>query len=184
MVLRISSGGRPKRPKNPIMTDELWKLTQRCLEQDPQRRPEIADVVRCLRKTLTVRRDRVCSTNGIINNQSGESLAGHDVIESKGSWSSLHNDGGQNPPAAPRNLLQRAYSALFSCGKPSAHDYKDSIPVLLTGYNTTGILDASKGRKPCNSKFIKANTSRSLQEPIVWWVTCMIRVHSQPIPIW
>ena len=42
-------GERPERPKDKTLTDELWNLTQRCLEENPQRRPEITEVVSYLR---------------------------------------------------------------------------------------------------------------------------------------
>ena len=50
------TGERPERPKDPILTDGLWGLTKRCLEENPRRRPEIAEVISYLR-TLASRED-------------------------------------------------------------------------------------------------------------------------------
>ena len=40
-----------------MLTDPLWDLTYRCLEQDPRRRPEITEVARDLHRTLVARED-------------------------------------------------------------------------------------------------------------------------------
>ena len=58
MVARALLGERPGRPKDPILNDELWNLTQRCLEQNPGRRPDVADVVCYLQRALAVQQDR------------------------------------------------------------------------------------------------------------------------------
>ena len=58
MVATVLLGKRPERPKDPILTNELWVLTQRCLDQDPQRRPEITEVVCDLQEALISRQDR------------------------------------------------------------------------------------------------------------------------------
>lgn len=39
-MLDIVQGRRPPRPKNPIVTGCLWRLIQRCWNQDPRLRPE------------------------------------------------------------------------------------------------------------------------------------------------
>jgi len=58
VTVTVLVGGRPERPNDPVLTDELWGLTQRCLEHDPRRRPEITEVVCELREALVVRKDR------------------------------------------------------------------------------------------------------------------------------
>ena len=58
MVATVLLGKRPERPEDPILTNELWVLTQRCLDQDPQRRPEITEVVCDLQEALISRQDR------------------------------------------------------------------------------------------------------------------------------
>ena len=58
VVATVLLGERPERPKDPILTNELWALTQRCLDQDPQRRPEITEVVCDLQEALVTRQDR------------------------------------------------------------------------------------------------------------------------------
>ena len=50
-------GDRPGRPKDPILTNRLWVLTQRCLAQDPRQRPEIMEVVCDLREASVIRQD-------------------------------------------------------------------------------------------------------------------------------
>ena len=37
----IIGGERPPRPTHPALTDELWALTQRCWDQEPQLRPPV-----------------------------------------------------------------------------------------------------------------------------------------------
>ena len=54
----VLMGERPERPKDPILTNKLWNLTQRCVDQDPRRRPEIAEVVRDLQEALVTRKGR------------------------------------------------------------------------------------------------------------------------------
>ena len=63
VVATVLLGKRPERPKDPILTNELWVLTQRCLDQDPQRRPEITEVVCDLREALVTRQDRTNATD-------------------------------------------------------------------------------------------------------------------------
>ena len=58
MVARVLLGERPGRPKDPILNDELWNLTQRCLEQNPGRRPDVTDVLRYFQGVLVVQQDR------------------------------------------------------------------------------------------------------------------------------
>lgn len=45
----VMEGRRPPRPSHPIFTDELWALTRRCWDQDPNLRPETSEVLRVLR---------------------------------------------------------------------------------------------------------------------------------------
>jgi len=58
-------GERPGRPRNPIFTNGLWLLALRCLEENPRRRPEIPEVIACLRRAL-VRRKRHTSVAGVV----------------------------------------------------------------------------------------------------------------------
>lgn len=57
VVMKVMMGKRPPRPKDPIVTDGLWSLTQRCLEENPRLRPEIAEVTSYLRNALAGRQD-------------------------------------------------------------------------------------------------------------------------------
>jgi len=57
VTVTVLFGGRPERPKDPVLTDKLWDLTRRCLEHDPRRRPEITEVICELREALVVRKD-------------------------------------------------------------------------------------------------------------------------------
>ena len=47
-IHEIMSGKRPPRPHNPIFTTKLWKLMQRCWDDDPHVRPGVSDVLRTL----------------------------------------------------------------------------------------------------------------------------------------
>lgn len=57
-VVKVLSGERPERPKDPVVTDKLWALIQLCWERTPRRRPEITDVVSCLRGAMATRNNR------------------------------------------------------------------------------------------------------------------------------
>jgi hypothetical protein len=129
-VIQVLSGKRPGRPKNQIMTDRLWKLTQRCLERNPGRRPDIADIVRYLSSSLAVRQDRACVTNARLDDPSRGTQDGAYTTQSKESWGGLLREGSRFSPMR-RTFLQRAYNLLLTCGKPSAHEYQDGLQILL-----------------------------------------------------
>ncbi|KAH7930254.1 kinase-like protein [Leucogyrophana mollusca] len=64
LIIRVSNGERPERPKGPVgeaahsrgLDDHLWGLMQRCWAQNPSERPRIGDILSdlSLRKTLRV----------------------------------------------------------------------------------------------------------------------------------
>jgi len=47
-LLAVMQGDRPPRPKNLALTDGLWKLMQRCWDQDRHNRPRMSEVSRAL----------------------------------------------------------------------------------------------------------------------------------------
>jgi len=47
-ILARTHGRRPPRPTDPIFTDDLWTLTQRCWNQDPRLRPDAKGVLEVL----------------------------------------------------------------------------------------------------------------------------------------
>ena len=47
-VLAIMEGKRPQRPTHPAVTEDLWKFIQHCWRQDPQSRPDAAEVSQTL----------------------------------------------------------------------------------------------------------------------------------------
>ncbi|KAF9643889.1 kinase-like protein [Thelephora ganbajun] len=47
-VLALMQGKRPPRPTHPAVTEDLWKLIQRCWDHDPRPRPAISEVLRIL----------------------------------------------------------------------------------------------------------------------------------------
>ena len=49
VMLAITRGERPPRPAHPTFTENLWKLTQRCWDNDPHLRPEASEVFKALR---------------------------------------------------------------------------------------------------------------------------------------
>ena len=51
VILAIMRGERPPRPTHPILTDELWTLTQDCWAQELHLRPEVSTVVKVLNGT-------------------------------------------------------------------------------------------------------------------------------------
>lgn len=63
VVAKVLLGELPKRPNDSILTDGLWDLTRRCLDQNPRQRPEITEVVLYLRRVLAIRQDRADSTD-------------------------------------------------------------------------------------------------------------------------
>jgi len=56
VAVGILAGNRPTRPTHPSLTDHLWKMIERCWSQKPQKRPEISEVVLCLRTTSALGR--------------------------------------------------------------------------------------------------------------------------------
>jgi len=62
VAAKVMMGKRPKRPKDHILTDGLWRLTQRCLEENPRRRPGITEVVFYLRRTLAGLQEPIVSS--------------------------------------------------------------------------------------------------------------------------
>jgi serine/threonine protein kinase len=47
-VMAIMGGDRPPRPTNPVCSDELWAMIQRCWNQKPHLRPEVSEVLQAL----------------------------------------------------------------------------------------------------------------------------------------
>ena len=56
VMAKVLSGERPERPNDPVLTNGLWNLTQRCLDRNPQLRPDITEVVCGLRRVLVDRK--------------------------------------------------------------------------------------------------------------------------------
>ena len=74
MTTKVLSGERPERPKDPILTDGLWNLTQRCLDQNPQQRPVISELVGYLQSNSVIRNDHMDDTT-LGSTQRRESLS-------------------------------------------------------------------------------------------------------------
>ena len=51
-ILEICKGGRPPRPTDSTLSDDVWVLMRRCWDQSPQLRPEMSGVVRDLASSL------------------------------------------------------------------------------------------------------------------------------------
>jgi serine/threonine protein kinase len=47
-VLAIARGERPPKPTNPILTDRLWLLMQRCWDQKAHQRPSASEILASL----------------------------------------------------------------------------------------------------------------------------------------
>jgi hypothetical protein len=45
VILKVMQGGRPARPVEQTLSDDLWTLIQLCWQQQPSDRPKIEDVV-------------------------------------------------------------------------------------------------------------------------------------------
>ena len=53
VVTKVSKGERPRRPRDAERTwfkDDIWNLLERCWKRNPEHRPNIADVLRCLKE--------------------------------------------------------------------------------------------------------------------------------------
>ena len=48
VISAIVSGDRPSRPTHSGLTDELWKVIQRCWDQEAQKRPNALEISRSL----------------------------------------------------------------------------------------------------------------------------------------
>jgi serine/threonine protein kinase len=53
VAVDVLSGIRPERPAHSSLTDDVWNLTQRCWDHDPEQRPGISEVVAHLRGNYT-----------------------------------------------------------------------------------------------------------------------------------
>ena len=49
VVVAIAQGRRPQRPAHPWFTGKLWRVINRCWDDDPQLRPEAPEVLQALR---------------------------------------------------------------------------------------------------------------------------------------
>lgn len=49
-MVDITQGRRPPRPEHPLVTGPLWKLMQRCWDQEPNLRPKATEVLQELRE--------------------------------------------------------------------------------------------------------------------------------------
>ena len=56
-MLAITTNKRPPRPRHPTFTEDLWKLTQRCWDQDLSLRPKIPEVLQVLALSHTFAAD-------------------------------------------------------------------------------------------------------------------------------
>ena len=54
IALAICGGGRPPRPADPAVPDQLWQLMQECWNEDPQLRPTPEEVLLALESTPPV----------------------------------------------------------------------------------------------------------------------------------
>jgi hypothetical protein len=48
----VLAGKRPARPTYPVLTNDLWEIVKRCWNQEPRHRPDISEVVLCLRNDV------------------------------------------------------------------------------------------------------------------------------------
>ena len=60
-MVTITNGERPLRPANPMLTDGLWTLTQRCWDPEARRRPKMLEVLQVLLDLLVPVLDHVSS---------------------------------------------------------------------------------------------------------------------------
>ena len=51
-MLAIMGGERPPRPTHPTLTDQLWRLIQRCWDQKPHLRPEVSGTLQVIFTSL------------------------------------------------------------------------------------------------------------------------------------
>ena len=108
------------------MTGELWKLTQQCLEPDPQRRPDITEVVSCLSRTLAIQPLRA---HAKLDDASEETSDEANSFKSAESWNSQ------------RNLLQHFR-------KLPARRFTDGVPAPLAKQDPHVAMDAHEARDP------------------------------------
>jgi len=73
VALGVLAGKRPPRPAHRDLTDDLWEMVERCWNEDPQHRPEISEVILCLRTTLALR----CDPPHVNDNQALDATALH-----------------------------------------------------------------------------------------------------------
>ena len=61
----IMKGKRPRRPPHPDLTDGVWRLMERCWDQEPRSRPQMSDVLQVLRN-LSVSLSSLRSATGCL----------------------------------------------------------------------------------------------------------------------
>ena len=66
VAVDVLSGIRPARPAHPNLTNDLWGLTEHCWNQDPQRRPEISEVILCLQTISIPRHGNITTPDGMV----------------------------------------------------------------------------------------------------------------------
>ena len=54
VIYKIVTGMRPERPDHPNLTNQLWKLTQRCWAEKPQDRPQIDSAIELLSVSFSI----------------------------------------------------------------------------------------------------------------------------------
>lgn len=150
MVAKVLSGERPERPKHPLLTDDLWGLTQKCWLRDPRQRPEIGDVVHCLRSAL----DASAAPSGTVPSGLGSKCRPRFFPRFMQRFRYKprrieptvpdHPDDTRCNPPRPRSFLQRARIWLLSYDTPSAQNARHAIPVQLGGKRRTVVPGVCK----------------------------------------
>jgi serine/threonine protein kinase len=71
----VLSGERPTRPARQDLTNDLWEITKRCWHWNSQCRPDVTEVVHCLRNTVDLRNGHIdVDDDRATDNTSSESV--------------------------------------------------------------------------------------------------------------
>ena len=172
VAAKVLLGERPKRPKDPVLIDGLWDLTQRCLDQNPRRRPEISEIVRYLQGDLILQKDHVDEETSGNTQQWGSSPCASSFIappevtptRSKGTRRSML-------AYRPWRRCKLNKSSEFVSASDTAYDIKSKGSGHSLHHIKFGASDTPVGVQPTPS----GSGSRGLLQRAICWISARAR---------
>ena len=113
----IMYGGRPDRPTNPCLSDRLWKLAQKCWDDNPKHRPGMEEVTKELNKMYVYSCLR-CDPS-LLSRENTSKLA---------TPSSTRLGGPSATTSGPQTTVSRRPSARSTPYKTGVNPSRDTVP--------------------------------------------------------